>query len=272
MKRTLKSFVSAGIVPLGMQIFSGSPALIEIASKTGFDFVMIDMEHACLESGDVEMLVRTCDAAEIIPLVRVAENHPTAIRKALEAGACGVKIPRVRTASEVEAALAAARYPPVGTRGMCPATRASGYSVETWDAFVRWTNEEISVIPLIELPEAVERIDEICSIEGIDIISFGPGDLGMALGAGAAGMTDPRVAEAFDRVLQAAARADVAVMGVPFPDLSARACEALLQRGVRVLLHSVDEFLFFEKCQSIVTDLAPVLSASTSKRTMETVS
>jgi 2-keto-3-deoxy-L-rhamnonate aldolase RhmA len=258
-ENAIRTALREGRIPLGIQSFAGSPALLEIIGRAGFDFVMIDTEHACIDSERVESLVRACDTVDLMALVRVAENSPTLIRKALEAGAHGVFIPQVRTAAEVERAVAAARYPPAGTRGMCPSTRSAGYSIAEWNEYVRWTNDDVLVIPILEHPDAIANAEEICRVDGVEIVNLGPGDLGMALGFGGQGMDRPEVRAALDHVLQVAAETGTQVLTVPFPDLSPAACRALIERGVRVLMHSVDELLFFQTCREIVTTLAPGL-------------
>jgi 2-keto-3-deoxy-L-rhamnonate aldolase RhmA len=142
---------------------------------------------------------------------------------------------------------------------MCPSTRAARYSIEDWDADVTWSNDDVLVIPILEHPDAIAAADEICAIDGIEIVNFGAGDLGMALGFGGAGFLRPEVQAAFDHVLEAAARGGKIVLTVPFPDLSATSCHALLERGVRVLLHTIDEVLFMRACREVLTELEPVL-------------
>lgn len=254
--------LAAGRIPLGMQSFVGAPSLIEIMAHTGFDFVMIDTEHASVNPETLEHLIRAADSSGITPLVRVEEGLPGPIRKALEAGAAGVVVPRVGTSDDVRRAIDAAYYPPHGKRGMCPATRAAGYSMDGWSAFVERTHAEVMVIPLIETPEAIENARAICSLPEVRIVFFGPGDLGMALGAGGAGMGDSRVREAFGELIRIARECDTLVMAVPFPDLSTQACRDLLDAGVGILMHSIDELLFAQVCRGIVSDLAEVLGGS----------
>jgi 2-keto-3-deoxy-L-rhamnonate aldolase RhmA len=246
-----------------MQSLSGSPAVIEVIGRSGFDFVMIDTEHTNIDHGQVEALVRAADAVNLTALVRVAKNDPTLIRKALEAGATGVVVPQVRTASEVADAVEAARFPPAGSRGSCVAVRGTGFSLEGWDEYARWTNEDVFVIPIIEHPEAITAAREICELDGIEIVLFGPGDLGLTLGLGVTGMNDPRLQALLDQLIEDATSAGTFVMCVPFPDFSAAACGSLIERGVAVLLHAVDLLLFSRRCQEITHELAPVLHAST---------
>jgi 2-keto-3-deoxy-L-rhamnonate aldolase RhmA len=258
-KNKIRVALSEGRIPIGIQCFSGNPSFIEIIGYAGFDFVMIDTEHACISNEQVETLCRVSDSVNLMPIVRVAENSPNMIRKVLEAGAKGIIIPRVRTADDVEKAFDAARYPPAGSRGMCPSTRAARYSTEAWDDYVRWTNEQLPIIPLIEHPEAIKNAKEICALPGVSIVLFGPGDLGMAMGFGSIGLANKKVNDSFEYLLDIASQTNTIVMGVPFPDISAEAARSLIKRGVRILLHSTDQLLFKKLCNEIISELQPVI-------------
>jgi 2-keto-3-deoxy-L-rhamnonate aldolase RhmA len=262
-ENAIRTALHEGRVPLGIQSFAGGRAMLEIIGRAGFDFVMIDTEHTCVGSERVETLVRACDSVELMALVRVAENSPMHIRKALEARARGVFIPQVRTAADIEQAIAAARYPPAGTRGVCPSPRSSGYSLAEWNEYVRWTNDDVLVIPALEHPEAIENAEAICRVDGVEIVSLGPCYVGPAVGSADRGMDLAEVRAALDHVLQVAAQTETHVLMVPFPDLSPGACRDLIDRGVHVLMHSVDEVLFFQTCRDIVATLAPGLRLPT---------
>jgi 2-keto-3-deoxy-L-rhamnonate aldolase RhmA len=242
-----------------MQCFSGSAALVEIIGYAGFDFVMLDTEHSPIEPSRVIDLVRAADGVNLTTLVRVAENSPTLIRGALEAGAAGVIIPQVRSAQDVRDALDAARYPPVGSRGMCPSTRAARYALADWDEYVTRTNSgDVLVIPLLEHPDAIANAEDICGADGVEVVFFGPGDLSMSLGLGSTGLRNPEVRKAFDRLLSVAEQTDTKVMGIPYPDASIEACQDMIDQGVKILVHSSDELLFSDMCRSIVRDLTAI--------------
>lgn len=260
-QNTIFSALSDGRIPIGMQSFSGAPALIEIIGLAGFDFVMIDSEHASPNPQTVSHLISRAESVGLMPLVRVEDNASTPIRRALEAGAGGVIVPRVQHAADVEAAVAAAYYPPLGQRGMCPSTHAARYSIDGWNDFVDRTNREVLVIPLLETPEAIANVESICSLPQVRAVFFGPGDLGMALGLGGAGMVRPEVRAAFHEVVAVARRTETLVMAVPFPDLSADSCRQLISEGASILMHSIDELLFAQLCREIVAELRDVLTA-----------
>ena len=136
--------LAEGRVPVGMQCFSGSPPILEIIGHSGFDFVMIDTEHACIDSGQLEQLIRVCDSAALMPIVRVEQNAPTPIRKALEAGAEGIIVPQVRSVAEVEAIVGDCRYPPQGRRGSGPRVPTNYGRAEPVE-FARTANQSVFV-------------------------------------------------------------------------------------------------------------------------------
>ncbi|NPT61551.1 HpcH/HpaI aldolase family protein [Paraburkholderia elongata] len=189
-------------IPLGMQCFTGHPALIEVMGMTGFDFVMIDCEHSGNDVCAMESSVRAAQQAGLAPYIRVPDHaDETAIRRALEAGAEGIFLPMIRSAADVRLAAKCAFFPPMGERGICPATRAARYAFRNFDQYTAWNNAEIALVPMIEHPDAVRDIDEICALEEVKIIVFGAGDLAYAMGEGTLMMKSPRVQEAYRAVL-----------------------------------------------------------------------
>lgn len=258
----LLSALEDGRVPIGMECLSCNPNLVEIVGHAGFDFVKLDMEHTALDWTGLEGLVRAADSANISSIVRVAENNPTYIRRALETGCHGLMIPMVDDRASVVAALDATFYAPHGTRGMCPSVRATGYGSANWDEYLDWSRSELTVIPMIETAKALQNAEEICSLEAVKVITLGVGDLGQDLGVGARGMSEPIMVEALKRLISIANDTDTAVWCSPFPDGSREACERLLDMGVRVLMYTGDQMLFQSACNRVLADLAPVLGRS----------
>ena len=252
----LLRMIEANAVPLGMQCFTADHALIEVLGLTGFDFVMLDTEHSPANPRAIEDAIRAADGAGLVPLVRVpsAKDEP-AIRRCLEAGAQGLFVPMVRTAADLEFVFDAALFPPVGTRGICPAVRAAGYSFRSFAEYARHNNDNVLVIPLIEHPDAVQNIDEICALERIRIIAFGSGDLAYAMGEGTAMTAGPKVQAAYHRVRDAAERHHVAILGGPVLDPTADACRTALQDGVRVFCLGLDILGFRRFCEDTASAL-----------------
>ena len=157
-----------------------SPNVAELFGHHGFEWLLIETEHNGLDAAEVETMVRAIETTEAIPLVRVPSHDQVPIQRALDIGALGVKVPMIKTAEEAEEIVSFTRYPPEGVRSWGP-MRASGYTANEPDYFER-ANENILVTLILETVEAVENLEEICSVQGIDAISIGPADLGAALG------------------------------------------------------------------------------------------
>ena len=237
-------------IPYGMGIMLGNPRIVEIAGWSGFDFVQIDQEHTAFGFETIESLVRAADAVGMCSIVRVAENHPKDIARVLEAGAQGIVVPQVRNADDVRKAIDAAHYEGKGTRGMCPVTRAARYYEPSWDRYEAWTRENIMVIPLIENAEAIENLDEICALPGIDVIGFGAGDIGQSLGVGARGISAPEVRAVFERIAKVARKHGVLMKGTPVTaDSPAEVEHKLREMGVGMVVSDTDALLFSRECR-----------------------
>jgi 2-keto-3-deoxy-L-rhamnonate aldolase RhmA len=266
-RNRLLTMIEANVVPLGMQCFTGNHALIEVLGLTGFDFVMLDSEHCAINPRGIEDAVRTAQLAGLVPIVRIPEiADETAVRRSLEAGAEGVIVPMVKSAADVESVLDAAMFPPLGTRGICPAVRAAGYSFRTFGEYAEWNNSNVLVIPLIEHPDGVDNIDEICAVEQVRIVTFGAGDLAYAMGEGTKMLESPLVQDAYRRVRDAAKRHGVAVMGGPVLDPTADACRRALEDGVSVFCLGLDILAFRRFCEDTVQAVDAALVGSAYSR------
>jgi 2-dehydro-3-deoxyglucarate aldolase/4-hydroxy-2-oxoheptanedioate aldolase len=177
-KRALK----AGQKVAGAWAQLASPFSAEILARAGFDFVMIDMEHA---PGDFLTLAYQCmamGATDATPLVRAPWNDMVAIKRILDSGAQGVLVPYVNTRAEAEAAVAAVKYPLQGVRGVAASPRAPGYGLNSLKGYLGPANAETLVLAAAETPAAVAHLDEILSVEGLDGIFIGPMDLATSMG------------------------------------------------------------------------------------------
>lgn len=206
----VKQKLSAGEAVAGIFCNLPSPASVEMLGIMGYDFVIIDAEHGAMDLETCESMVRAADATGIVPIVRVAINLPQNILRYLDAGALGVQIPMVNTREEAERVVASTKYPPLGKRGLA-VTRASGFGVGIpLPEYVELANRETLVIVQVETKEALARVDEIASVDQVDLVFLGPTDLSAALGhAGQA--THPEVIAAIEEAGQAILRAGKAV-------------------------------------------------------------
>ena len=166
-----------------MQMYTHDPDLVEIVGYTGFDFVMLDMEHNRTNPETMVGLIRAAEVSGLTPLVRVGANDAFLIRSAVESGAQGIVVPHVKTAEEARAAMAASHYPPEGRCGICPAIRASGYAHGNWEEYMAASNRQIMFIPLLEDVEAIDNAEEIIGVlkPGRDAVGVGGADIANAL-------------------------------------------------------------------------------------------
>ena len=252
------------LLPLGIQCFTGNPALVEVMGATGFDFVMLDSEHSGNDPRGMEALVRTSLLAGLAAYVRVPDPHnATDIRRALEAGAEGIFLPEIHSIDDIEAAAQAAFFPPKGDRGICPSVRAAAYNFRTFNDYTAWSNREINLIPMIENPDGVALIDEICAHPDVHMVIFGQGDLAFSLGEGTEMGAGKKAAEAYKAVLAAARQHGGAVVGGPVLVPTAEACRQALEDGVTVFCLGLDAMGFRSWCEQTVRALATGVSDST---------
>ncbi|MEV4902722.1 aldolase/citrate lyase family protein [Citricoccus sp. NPDC055426] len=250
---------------LGIEFMTESHKLIEISGWAGFDFIQFDMEHTAYSFSEIEGFVRTAEGVGLTPIVRVAELGSSNIRRVLETGAQGLIVPQVRTAQDVEEALQAMRYAPGGTRGMCTITRAARYNEQTWDEYLRWIDEQLMFIPIIENEEALRNVHEILAVPGIDAVSFGAGDMGQALGAGADGLADERVREALFIVREAARANNVPLKAMPvIGEGTEESIRDHIDHGVRLLTYDADALMFARLAQQAVASSRQVFDQAAS--------
>lgn len=180
MKKTLKTKLKNRELTIGSWITLGNPSIAEIMAQAGFEWLTIDMEHSVITLDIVQQLIQVIEGYDTVPLVRIGENNPNIIKRVMDAGAYGVIVPMVNTKEDAEAAVNAVKYPPIGTRGVGLA-RAQGYGFN-FEEYSAMINEESVVIAQIEHIDAVENLEAILSVEGIDGCIIGPYDLSGSLG------------------------------------------------------------------------------------------
>lgn len=169
----------------------------EILARAGFDWVLIDLEHA---PGDVHLLAQQIQAmqdSDTVPIVRAWWNDFVGIKRILDAGAFGVLVPYVNTREEAESAVKACKYPPAGIRGIAGSPRAMGFGKYKND-YISCANDEILVITQVETREAVNNLDEILLTEDLDGLFIGPMDLATSFGY----LGDPTAQEVKDTIAQ----------------------------------------------------------------------
>ena len=204
MRNELKRRLKAGEQTYGVWTTIESPMVTELLSTLGFDYFVFDTEHSPLDIFQTQTLMQAMRGEGTTPIIRVWWNDLVAIKRALDIGAYGVVIPWVNNKNQAEMAVKACRYAPDGLRG-CGPRRAALFDPD----YLRTADEEILIIAQIETREAVENIEDILSVDGIDVSYIGPADLSASHGH-LGDMSHPEVQEAIDRVFDASVAAGVA--------------------------------------------------------------
>lgn len=183
--------------------------LIDALGAAGYDFTIIDTEHGAFGIETAEHLIRACEAAAVVPLVRVPRGDTVSIYKALDAGAVGVLVPSVESVEEAQAAVNAAAFAPRGTRGACPIVRAADHSGTAWREFAA-RQAGNGVLLMIETAVGVGRCEAICAVPGVKALVVGPFDLSVSLGHEGDVQALP-VQQAVQRLIDAARSASLPV-------------------------------------------------------------
>jgi 2-keto-3-deoxy-L-rhamnonate aldolase RhmA len=213
-----------------------SPAIAQILAAAGFDFFFIDMEHGSYDLTMASDIIKTGRLEGVCPLVRAPDIRYSPLSRILDIGALGVMVPRVRTKEDVEYIVNKLKYPPHGQRGCSITGGNNDYRSEPVSTFIKAANRETMVIIQVELSEAVEDIDALLSVPGVDVALLGLGDLSISLGV--PGQSDhPKVLQAGTRVIDACGRHNVV------PGIHQGSADALvnwIERGVRMVTWSTD--------------------------------
>jgi 4-hydroxy-2-oxoheptanedioate aldolase len=179
---TTKAKLAEGKVVFGAIIGQYAPDLVELFGAIGYDFVMIDCEHGPMSFDQIEHMVRAAEVFGITPITRVPNHEDSTILRFLDRGVQGIIVPHVNTRATAEAVARAARYYPEGHRGMAGG-RPHDYGVGVTRAeSTRWLNSQLLVIPMIEETTAVDNLDEILTVPGVDVLHVASGDLGQSMG------------------------------------------------------------------------------------------
>jgi len=197
---------AAGETGVGLWLALPDSSVAENLATLDPAYLVVDMQHGLIDYSDVRHLFQAAQRSSATPLIRVPWNEPGIIGKVLDAGAMGVIIPMVNSAEEAARAVSACFYSPKGSRSHGP-VRAG---IALGDGYAAEANNQVACIPMVETVEAVENIDEILAVPGIDAIYVGPADLSRTLGLAPLGdHDDPSFVDAIDTVLAACRRAGI---------------------------------------------------------------
>ncbi len=177
-QNTAKAAWSEGRVTHGAWLSNPSSISAEAMAHQGFDWLCIDMQHGLIDYQVAVTMIQAINTTAAVPFVRVPWNEPGIIGKMLDAGALGVIIPMVNSPEEARAAVAACRYFPDGARSFGPTRLGYAYGAD----YFGQANDVVACIPMIETGRALDQLDEILAVPGIDAVYVGPADLSITLG------------------------------------------------------------------------------------------
>jgi len=228
----------SGRVVVGSFAYIPSPRLTELIALSGFDFIVIDQEHGPITIESAEEMVRACEVTNCTPIVRVPYLNSHAILQALDIGAMGVHVPSVSTGPDAIKTAGLSRYSPLGNRGLA-AVRAARYGLrEKLSEYCRTANQEILVVAHIEDLEAVQNLDELLSVEGIDVYYLGPTDLSNSMGR--PGVADAELQQIVDGTIERIVKAGKVAGMIT---TSAEAARRYIDMGVRYLATHAMHFM-----------------------------
>ena len=175
---TLKDKLKSGQTAVGTSALVNSD--VNFLGDTDYDFIFFDTQHSAVEIKQWQPSIQTLKGKKPTPIVRVSDNRADLICYALDAGARGIIVPMVNTKEEAAAMVQSCKYYPKGVRSNA-GIRGEWGDFDNYRDYLDTVNEELLIIPMIETTEAMENIDDILSVEGIDVLLVGPSDLSIAL-------------------------------------------------------------------------------------------
>lgn len=178
--RRFKQALRNGEARLGAQIALSDPVVAEIFGRAGFDWLVLDTEHSAQTTLTARAMLQASVASDAVLLLRPLRLDPDEIRRFLDLGSPGVFCPFINNGKEAKLLVDSCRYPPAGIRGWAP-RRAGGYGFDAAE-YTAAANDAMICIPIIESRDAVDNIDEILAVDGIDGVTIGPMDLSISLG------------------------------------------------------------------------------------------
>jgi 4-hydroxy-2-oxoheptanedioate aldolase len=227
----MKEKLRAGEPVFGVSVMIPSPQIVEMIAAAGFDWVLLDCEHGTLTIESVELMAMAAEASGITAIARPATRAPEHILQVLDRGVMGVQVPHVNTAADAREVIAAVKYYPAGRRGLAAGTRAAVYdSHGTLADYVAAANEETLIAIQLEERAAIDNIDELLAVEGIDVFFIGPSDLSQSMGYPG----NPR-APAVAQAIETSFRKVTAAGRTPGTPATAENLREVLDKGVRYI-------------------------------------
>jgi 4-hydroxy-2-oxoheptanedioate aldolase len=247
----LKQRIQNGETVVGPFVIVPSATLVDTLGYAGMDFCIIDTEHGPISTETAADLVMAAQGSGVAAIVRVGQNDERLILRALDVGADGVQVPQINTADDARQVIHAAKYAPLGARGLSIFTRAGDYYAHRGADHASRQNAETMVVVHIEGRQGLDNLDDIMTVAGIDVLFLGPYDISQSLGL-PGDVRHPKV----ERALQDAAgkaRAGGRAVGSYARDVEMG--KWLKDLGVQYLSVNVDATIYLQACEALAKAL-----------------
>jgi len=242
----LKKVIKNGGTAIGSFITCNSPDIIEVMALSGFDFVVIDTEHGLMSVESTLELIRAAEVRGLTPITRIAEPSETAILRSLDIGTHGIQVPQVNNKSTAEKIINAAKYFPIGNRGLAlPRSANYGLIDDPLDYFEK-ANKETMIVVHCENKTSLDNIEEIAKIPEIDVVFLGPFDMSQSWGIPGQ-INHPLIEDACSRVLDACKSAGKAA-GIFV--LDGQQAKMRAEQGFQYITISLDVTIFAKACRN----------------------
>ena len=243
--KNLKDKIKNNELTIGSWITIGNPSIAEIMAQSVYDWLTIDMEHSAITLDIAQDLIRIIELYNVTPLVRVGTNDPNIIKRVMDAGAGGVIVPMVNSAQQAEDAVQAVKYPPLGIRGVGLA-RAQKYGMD-FEGYQKWNQESSLVIVQIEHIDAVNNMESILAVDGVDGFIVGPYDLSGSLGVPGY-FEHPEMLKALETVKKVSNKKN-ALSGYHVVDTAFEPFEQKVHEGYKFIAHGIDILFLAHGCK-----------------------
>ncbi|MBR2748861.1 MAG: 2,4-dihydroxyhept-2-ene-1,7-dioic acid aldolase [Firmicutes bacterium] len=236
----VKKKMENGEVSIGIYATLPSADIVELAGLCGMDYVRIDCHHGAIDLETVGHMIRAAELTGMTPFVRVY-NEPQRILSVLDLGALGIIVPDIHSADDARRAVESVHYAPLGDRGLFSNCRSSDYGLFPGKQYIEWAAQNTMIGLQIENKDAIDNIEEILSVPGIDFIMSGRNDLSQSLGVGG-DKTHPLVLAAEQKISDAANKAGVTVAlnMNPFSGDVVENTKKLLDKGSKMITLGTD--------------------------------
>ena len=233
---SLKNRINKNEITYGTWITINSPIIPEILASAGFDWLCIDLEHSSIDLDDLMSLIISIERNNICPLVRVGENNSNLIKRVMDLGSHGVIVPNVNNEQDAIKAVRSVKYPPYGNRGV-GLFRAQKFGKE-FKEYLHWVRKNSIVIVQIEHIDAVNNLEKIFSVKGVDAYFIGPYDLSSSMGI-PGNFKDKRFKETLNKIIETGKKFNIAS---GFHSVSSNPKEAIKYKklGFKLIALSVD--------------------------------